>query len=103
MFRYTLKSCSICCKIFKMSDQFWTLYIKGAKLVFEYSKSELIVTRCVFSDTHGCFSRFLNCTKVPNRATHHIYTLERVYCRYIETSPLICSANQWTGFYMITI
>ena len=21
---------------------------------------------------------------------------------YIETSPLICSANQWTGFYMIT-
>ena len=22
--------------------------------------------------------------------------------RYIETSPLICSANQWTGFYMIT-
>ena len=20
----------------------------------------------------------------------------------IETSPLICSANQWTGFYMIT-
>ena len=21
---------------------------------------------------------------------------------HIETSPLICSANQWTGFYMIT-
>ena len=21
---------------------------------------------------------------------------------YIETSPLICCANQWTGFYMIT-
>ena len=21
---------------------------------------------------------------------------------YIETSPLICIANQWTGFYMIT-
>ena len=21
----------------------------------------------------------------------------------IETSPLICSANQWTGFYMITV
>ena len=21
---------------------------------------------------------------------------------YIETSPLICSANQWTDFYMIT-
>ena len=20
----------------------------------------------------------------------------------IETSPLVCSANQWTGFYMIT-
>ena len=20
---------------------------------------------------------------------------------YVETSPLICSANQWTGFYMI--
>ena len=23
-------------------------------------------------------------------------------CYHIETSPLICSANQWTGFYMIT-
>ena len=23
-------------------------------------------------------------------------------CHYIETSPLICFANQWTGFYMIT-
>ena len=22
---------------------------------------------------------------------------------HIETSPLICSANQWTGFYMIWI
>ena len=22
---------------------------------------------------------------------------------HIETSPLICSANQWTGFYMITV
>ena len=22
--------------------------------------------------------------------------------RYIETSPLICRANQWTGFYTIT-
>ena len=21
---------------------------------------------------------------------------------HIETSPVICSANQWTGFYMIT-
>ena len=21
---------------------------------------------------------------------------------HIETSPLICSANQWTGFYMLT-
>ena len=21
---------------------------------------------------------------------------------HIETSPLICSSNQWTGFYMIT-
>ena len=21
---------------------------------------------------------------------------------YIETSPLICGANQWTGFYMVT-
>ena len=21
---------------------------------------------------------------------------------HIETSPLICGANQWTGFYMIT-
>ena len=24
-------------------------------------------------------------------------------CYHIETSPLICSANQWTGFYMITV
>ena len=23
-------------------------------------------------------------------------------CYHIETGPLICSANQWTGFYMIT-
>ena len=23
-------------------------------------------------------------------------------CYHIENSPLICSANQWTGFYMIT-
>ena len=23
-------------------------------------------------------------------------------CYHIETSPLICRANQWTGFYMIT-
>ena len=23
-------------------------------------------------------------------------------CYHIETSPLICSANQWTGFYVIT-
>ena len=23
-------------------------------------------------------------------------------CYHIETSPLICGANQWTGFYMIT-
>ena len=23
-------------------------------------------------------------------------------CYYTETSPLICRANQWTGFYMIT-
>ena len=22
---------------------------------------------------------------------------------HIETSPLTCSANQWTGFYMITV
>ena len=22
---------------------------------------------------------------------------------YIETSPLICRPNQWTGFYMITV
>ena len=22
-------------------------------------------------------------------------------CYHIETSPLICRANQWTGFYMI--
>ena len=22
---------------------------------------------------------------------------------HIETSPLICRANQWTGFYMITV
>ena len=22
---------------------------------------------------------------------------------HVETSPLICSANQWTGFYMITL
>ena len=21
---------------------------------------------------HGCFSRFLNCTNIPNHATHHI-------------------------------
>ena len=21
----------------------------------------------------------------------------------VQTSPLICSANQWTGFYMITV
>ena len=24
-------------------------------------------------------------------------------CDRIETSPLICSANQWIGFYMITV
>ena len=23
-------------------------------------------------------------------------------CCHIKTSPLICSANQWTGFYMVT-
>ena len=35
-----------------------------------------------------------------------------IHCRYlfhdggryhIETSPLICGANHWTGFYMITV
>ena len=31
---------------------------------------------------------------------HHLLFHEG--CPYhIETSPLICSANQWTGFYMI--
>ena len=29
-------------------------------------------------------------------------TLSRRRHYHIETSPLICSANQWTGFYMIT-
>ena len=24
-------------------------------------------------------------------------------CYHIENSPLICSANQWTGFYLITV
>ena len=24
-------------------------------------------------------------------------------CYHIKTSPLICAANQWTGFYMITV
>ena len=26
----------------------------------------------------------------------------RFLCHHIETSPLVCRANQWTGFYMIT-
>ena len=29
-------------------------------------------------------------------------SLRRPLPYHIETSPLICSANQWTGFYMIT-
>ena len=31
---------------------------------------------------------------------HFNYCHDRGLC-YIETSPLICRANQWTGFYMI--
>ena len=37
----------------------------------------------------------------PGILVHHaLFHDEERY--YIETSPLICGANQWTGFYMIT-
>ena len=31
-----------------------------------------------------------------------IYLFHDGGCYHIETSPLICGANQWTGFYMVT-
>ena len=74
---------------------------------------------------HGCFSRFLNCINgAKSRKASHViacwlFLVIRLFprpalylClselfqdggRYpIEASPLICSANQWTGFYVIT-
>ena len=48
--------------------------------------------------------------KTPYLDTFHtVYILGEIELfhdrgRYdIETSPLICSVNQWTGFYMITV
>ena len=31
---------------------------------------------------HGCFSRFLNCTMVPNHATHHIFKPFKLYSNH---------------------
>ena len=39
------------------------------------------------------------------RLTHFNPVLDFIYKPsrfHIETSPMVCSANQWTGFYMIT-
>ena len=50
--------------------------------------------KSTFQVTHLCSEIF--CKNEPFKPFHD-------RGRYhIETSPLICSANQWTGFYMIT-
>ena len=71
----------------------------------------------------GIFHMFYIVYMVLNRTKHHIFQISLAMILYfqiqirsspqknaqlfhgryhIDTSPLICSANQWTGFYMIT-
>ena len=53
---------------------------------------------CIFPEKTQVCSR-----KLPQTiAKIHSLTLSWWSCSHIETSPLICSANQWTCFYMIT-
>ena len=53
------------------------------------------------TDTHA-----LSAVRSRNTASSHCWfdqlTLYDGGCYHIETSPLIGSASQWTGFYMIT-
>ena len=58
-----------------------------------------------FSDSPRTSTIFKRCNFPRCSQCHHLRCLYLFHdgCRYhIETSPLINSANQWTGFYMIT-
>ena len=58
-----------------------------------------------FSDSPRTSTFFKRCNFPRCSQCHHLRCLYLFHdgCRYhIETSPLINSANQWTGFYMIT-
>ena len=44
---------------------------------------------------HGCFSRFSNCTKVPNRATHHILPSQ---LRIVERTTQIGKKTSFNPF-----
>ena len=45
----------------------------------------------------------LNKLLTTNQPKNDFLTLHGRGCYYIEASPLICSENQWTGFYMIMV
>ena len=59
---------------------------------FKYLPGKSGLTRfCQYSHIFPCFPVFYNtCEPFHDGGPNHI-----------ETSPLICSGNQWTGFYMI--
>ena len=64
---------------------------EGIEVIFLILKKRFNILQYVL----GTFSWWLG--------VYSIYWLFHDGDRYhIETSPLICSANQWTGFYMIT-
>ena len=52
-------------------------------------------------NTTNFLSMSLKCKK--QRKILQLLTLSWRSRYHTETSPLICGANQWTGFYMITI
>ena len=105
------KSCSKCCKIFKkISDHFEILYIKWNILghytrdqVRSYKKNNFCYHKALkgqsknYSEPREFF--FFGRQVFKNHFSLLSKHLPASY--HIETSPLICSAIQWTGFYMI--
>ena len=89
-------------------------WMKWLKLHFHFSQSCLFSALCIGSNfcTEQLKSVFCSLVRVCILLYLVIYRVQQVQefsetfqdgGRYhIETSPLICRSNQWTGFYMIT-
>ena len=79
-FSYNLISVSV------FRNIFWTYQLDNSKVIRRKMNAW---NSCKFSKKTTC-------------EWHQLWLFHDGGCYHIETSPLICSANQWAGFYMIT-